>query len=321
MTDTTSSILQRMAGAGRTAPDHGVVSPFGAMRLALSKAAQDIVKAKLIGGQVTDLRVTLHGMDEVLPKGGLWVLLQGHGRTRGLICVCPSLLAAMVQAMTTGTITGSEISPRPPTQTDALLVRKVLGCVLDTLVLRLAGHPAEDWARGFHPRDRVSDPARLPHVLPDVVYRALSMEVDINGGLRSGSLVILLPRLGGERAATEVNEQAAFAEAMERTLGGAPADLEAVLFRLHMPISEMTDLQPGMVLKLPREALSNVALHGCDGRVAGHAKLGQSRGFRAVKLLAEKRASGAVKPAGEEWPGASTLAAVQDDQATGGKPV
>ncbi|QIE41849.1 hypothetical protein G5B39_07700 [Rhodobacteraceae bacterium SC52] len=318
MTATSSSILQRMAGAERTPPDHGVVSPFGAMRLALSKAAQDIVKANLVGGQVADLRVTLRGMEDVLPEGGLWVVLQGHGRTRGLICVDPSLLAALVQAMTTGKVTGSDIATRRPTQTDALLVRRVLGCVLDTFVLRLAGHPAEDWARGFQPRDRVSDPARLPHVLPDVVYRALSMEVDICGGLRSGSLVILLPRTGGEEVSPETVQRAAFAEAMGKTLRSATAELEAVLHRIRMPISEMTALEPGMVLTLPRDSLANVVLHGCDGRVVGRAKLGQSRGNRAVKLIADKHAASAAKAKREELPETNALATLPEDEGGGG---
>jgi flagellar motor switch protein FliM len=311
MSDPVPSILKRMAGAGRQPPDHGVVSPYGAMRLALSRAAQDVVRAPLVGGHVTDLRITLRTMGDMLPVDGLWVLLQGRGRARGLICADASLLAALVQALTTGRISGAEVAERRPTQTDALLVRRVLTCVLETLALRLGGHPAEDWARGYQPRDRVTDPARLPHLLQDVVYRGLSMEVDIGDGLRAGQLLLILPQTenASEAALSDSARRESEGRAAARALLAAPTEMEAVLCRLRMPLAEIGALQPGALLTIPRRALNEVTLQGLDGTPLARARLGQSRGFRAVRLL--EGASDPPRAGAADAPGEGAAAAAE----------
>lgn len=296
MSETNPSTLKRLAGAGRPPPDHGVVSTASALRLAVSKAAQDVARAALAGGEVHDLRVTLGAMAQVLPEGGLCVLLQGPGRARGLLTLDQSLLSALVQALTTGRITGAEAPRRPPTQTDAILVRRFLTVLLETLAKRLAGHGAAQWATGFQPRDRVADPGRLPHLLLDVVYQGLSIEVDIADGLRQGVLCLILPETVdlSDHDAPDTLARQAFTEAIGRKIRNAPAELEAVLHCLRMSLAEVSALKPNMLLTLPRTALGEVTLVGCDGTRAGVARLGQSGGFRAVKLVGAPDLAGAV---------------------------
>lgn len=284
--------MQRKAGADRPEPDHGRVTPAGALRLALSRAAQEVLKVPLRAGDVAEARMTLGSMAESLPPAGLWVMLRGPGSAAGLVTLDASLLAAVLQALTAGKVTRSSVPDRAPTQTDAILARRFLTVLLETFAARLDSAPAARWAAGFQPRDRVPDPARLPHLLADTVYRGLTVEVDI-AGLRPGALGLILPHDppgdGGAVAEAEAGPDprlAAWQSALADKVMDSPVPIEAVLYRLELPLAELSRLRPDMLLTLPAQALSAVSLEGADGRRTGTARLGQSEGRRAVKIVA-----------------------------------
>lgn len=287
MSDISATALRRMIGMARQAPTHGSVRVEDALRLALSRAGQDAVRVALAGGTIRSDAASVAGLGTLLPQGGLWVLLQGAQRLRGIVGIDASLLAGLIEALTTGRISGAATAPRVATQTDAVLLRRFLTVLVDTLARRLDGQPAADWAAGYQPRDRVADAARLPHLLPDMPYRVLSCDVDMAEGAGSGLVVLALPeptpvaQAENPRAA----ERAAFAAALARVLADAPAALDVVLCRMTLPLDAVTRLAPDMVLPIPRQAVSEVALEACDGRVAATGRLGQSRGVWAVKLV------------------------------------
>lgn len=287
MSDTGATALRRMIGMARRAPVHGSVRADDALRLAVSRAGQDAARVALAGGAVEGETAAVAGLGRLLPDGGLWVLLQGPQRLRGVVGLDPGMLSGLVQALTTGQVRSGDVGTRTATQTDALLLRRFLAVLLDTLARRLDGQPAGNWAVGFQPRDRIADAARLPHMLPDMSYRVLTCDVDMADGVRSGSLVLALPEQTpvAQSENPQMAERAAFAAALGRALADAPAELEAVLCRLMLPLDTVAGFEPDMVLKLPRHAVAEVVLQGCDGRPAAMARLGQSRGQRAVKLV------------------------------------
>jgi len=304
MTQHQPTVLQRKAGAGRPAPDHGVVTAATALRLAVSKAGQDVLRTRLDAGEVGESRLTLGAMAAELPARGLHVLLRGSGGAAGLVALDASLLTAVLQAQTAGRVTDAPVAERAPTQTDAILARRFLAVLLDSFGARLAGRPAAIWAAGFQPRERVADAARLPHLLADTAYRALETEVDIAGGLRRGRLLVILPRAGAEEAtlppapgegAPPDTTRTAWREALAGRVLDSPAALEAVLCRIEIPLSEIAGLAPDRVLPIPARALGEVALEAVDGRVAATGRLGQTKGSRAVKIL--RAGSAAAQPA------------------------
>jgi len=289
MSDTGATALRRMIGTARRMPTHGSVRADDALRLALSRAGQDAARVALIADTVQSESSAIAGLGALLPKHGLWVALHGPQRMRGVLALDARLLSGLVQALTTGEVRGDRAgldAARTPTQTDALLLRRFVALLLDTLARRLDGQPAGGWAAGYQPRDRIADAARLPHLLPDMPYRVLSCAVDIAEGARSGSLVLALPEATPAAHAEnpQAAERAAFSAALGRAVADAPAELEAVLCRLQLPLDMVAGFAPGMVLSLPRHAVAEVVLQGCDGRPAATARLGQSRGQRAVKL-------------------------------------
>lgn len=281
--------LQRLAGADRAPPEYGVVSPAIALRLAISRAAQDTLRAPLAGGEVTESALTLATMPTALPVRGLWVLLQGPGRARGVLTLDASLLAAVLQARTTGRITGKTVAERNPTQTDAILVRRFLAAFLDGLAERLEGHAAHGWSAGFQPRDRIADVAALPHLLDDIAYRALGLSVDVGQGLRSGALGLIVPDAEARKPGKPTPAPPALRDpdwevTLTEQVMACTATVEAVLWRLSVPLADLDRWQPGQLLVLPVEALDQVALTGEDGRRVATGRLGQIRGRRAIRL-------------------------------------
>lgn len=287
MSDTGATALRRMIGMARRMPAHGSVRIEDALRLAVSRAGQDAACVSLAGGTIENESTAIAGLGTLLPPNGLWVLVQGPHRLRGVVGLDANLLSGLVQALTMGRIRSGAVGARAATQTDALLLRRFLGVLIDTLARRLDGQPAAVWAAGFQPRDRIADAARLPHLLPDMPYRVLTCAVDMAEGVASGALVLALPEATplAQAENPQAAERAAFCAALGQAVADAPADLEAVLCRLTLPLDTVANLKPDMVLTLPRHAVAEVVLQGCDGRAAATARLGQSRGYRAVKLV------------------------------------
>ncbi|MGS4947011.1 FliM/FliN family flagellar motor switch protein [Meridianimarinicoccus sp. RP-17] len=312
MSDTGATALRRMIGMARRMPAHGAMGVEDALRLALSRAGQDAARVALAGGTVQSAVAPVAGLGALLPQGGLWVVLQGPHRLRGVAGLDANLLSGLVQALTTGRIKPGAVGTRTATQTDALLLRRFLGVLVDALARRLDGQAMDGWATGYQPRDRIADAARLPHLLPDMPYRVLTCAVDMAEGVRSGTLVVALPEATpvAQSENPQAAERAAFSAALGRVVADAPAELEAVLCRLTLQLDTVAGLKPDMVLPLPRHAVAEVVLQGCDGRVAAVARLGQSRGQRAVKLVSLAGAPAAPTEPGALPPAEPALAPV-----------
>jgi flagellar motor switch protein FliM len=182
--------------------------------------------------------------------------------------------------------------------------------VVDQALAELAGVVPDDGAGGAEgPMARwqmaraVSDLRLLGAMLDECPYRMLSTRVQLSGGAgsRAGALLLLLPV--PRRAAPPV--QAAgharpgpaltggqgqgggdpFQSALELAVLGAPVVLNTVLGRIPMTLSDAMALSVGQRLELPLSQLEDVQVIGLDGQPQAQARLGQSRGMRALRII------------------------------------
>lgn len=300
MQESVHSVLRRKAGIGRPEPEYGMVSPAKALRLGISKAAQDVLRAPMAAGEIAESRVSLQTMAKVLPDGALCVLLHGPGNARGVVALDRNTVASMLQALTLGRFSEAPIPDRPSTSTDAMLARRFLAELLTVFAASLAGHSAAGWATGFTPRDRIDDLRGLPHLLRDVSYRMFAITVDIGAGLRSGQICVLLPTEGAAGTngipAPGLVEPPDWSGRMERMILDSPARLDAVLCRLRLTLSDVAAMQPGDTLRLPARVLYEISLEGASGEQAGTARIGQVDGARAVMLTGVSDLEGSLQP-------------------------
>lgn len=296
------TVLQRKAEAGRPRPDQFVMSAPKALRQALAKAAQDLMDMPLRVDELTETHMSLAELPEALEDRALLALLDGPKETLGLMVISPVLLAGLIEMQTLGRLGATEVASRRPTRTDAAMCADFIDTGLEEFEEFLTEMDDITWAGGYRYASCLEDPRPLPLILEETNYRVFRADIDLGtSGKRRGQLLFAVPAVGrgpGPRKPTPadpVSEDAEgpdqagtsaydWEERIEQTVMTAPVQLSAVLHRISMPIADVMALEPGAVLPVPAEMLERLQLEGVDGRQLSSGRLGQTQGYRAVRL-------------------------------------
>ncbi len=233
-------------------------------------------------------------LDLVDPLGFVGLLTSADGAP-GLVMIDPTGAAALIEAMTIGTLARQPPAPRRPTRTDAAL----LGDLVDAVLTELDANPdpADDLAPGYCFERRVDDLRLLGVMLEDVDFTlgVLGFDLHADTTSRAGEFIVALPQpalsfapLEPELPAPSVLDlpDTRWQTALENAVHGAPAELGAALGRVTLPLSEVMALGIGSQLLMPLSLLEEVQLETLDRRTLGHGRLGQFRGQRALRLTA-----------------------------------
>lgn len=298
-----AGVIRRKLVAGRVDPVEGSPGADRAWRLALARAARDLLKLPLDIVSLTLERRSLAELLELPPERALIGVLDGPAQAMGLWVADPAVLAALIEVQTLGRVSHLAPAPRKPTRTDAAMVAEFVDATLKALETGLAEEGDLQWAGGFRYASFLDDPRPLGLLLEDEAYRVLRADVSLAGGVKTGAIVLALPAEGRGEApaappatATDPEPGPTFGDLLADRLNGADSQMEAVLARLTLPIATMMALRPGEVLPLPMAAIDRITLEGIDGRRLAMGKLGQNRGMRAVRLTPEVGIVGAARP-------------------------
>ncbi|WP_415183554.1 FliM/FliN family flagellar motor switch protein [Phaeovulum sp.] len=297
------TVLSKMAEAGRPPADGVPMSSVRALRQALAKAAQDIIKLPLTVIAVNERRMTLSDLPETLEDHALLAVIEGPAEALGLIALSPPMLAALIEMQTMGRLGARAPAVRKPTRTDASMSADLLDGVLIGFEAALAEMPEIVWAGGFRYASFLDDPRPLGLLLEDCAYRVFEVQLTVGlAGAREGGFMLALPATGrgpgpqkmgvalGEASTPEAggeNDVGEWPEQMSRAVMSTHVTLEAVLHRVTLPLQAVMSFQPGMVLPMSMATLETLSIEGAGGRCIARARLGQQRGFRAARLIAE----------------------------------
>jgi flagellar motor switch protein FliM len=291
-----ASLLRRKIEAARSTPDPDGISPGRALALAIPRASLDSFRLVMRVANLAEDRAEPADIAAELGEGALLLLLARDAGDPGLAVFDPPLLAALIEAETTGRLTPARTGaapagpPRRPTRTDAAIVTEFVAAFLAEMSVLL---PPGSSGTGFGECEFFDGNRPIDFVLAPVPHAALRIVVDLGVGTgRQGGLSLYLP-LPRPREARSPDTRTAPAEGagdwerrLEAATMAAPADLTAVLWRLSMPLDRVLSLAPGSTIPIPAEALGSVSVRGLDGRTAMMGRLGQLRGHRAVRLTA-----------------------------------
>ncbi len=265
-------------------------------RLALARAAQDVLSMPLDVPRLSLNRRSLTELTDLLPDHAMLAVLEGPGESLGLLAMSPAVLSGLIEVQTMGRVLAQAPIPRKPTRTDAAMVAPVIERALGALDEALSDEADLVWAGGFRYASFLDDPRPLALLLEDRAYRVLTAHVSLSGGAKSGEVILALPAEGrGLRPrrdttlADDAHAVQAFTHAMNAVVLGVPCLLEAVLARVTLPLGAVMGLEPGTIVPLPKNALSGIRLEGLDGLPLAEARLGQNSGMRALRLLGEMR--------------------------------
>lgn len=305
------TVLRRKAEAGRPPPEAAPMSAPRAVGLALAKCAQDMLALPLRVAGLNEQRMTLADLPEALQERSLLAVIEGPGEALGLIALPPATLSALIEVQTMGRLAPTPPPARKPTRTDAAMTAGLVDGFLTGFEAALSECDEIIWAGGFRYASFLDDPRPLGLLLEDVAYRVFEVRLVLGAG-RQGGFLLALPATGrgpgpcrqtaAAAAGSEAGPPAALAEGaawpeqMERVVMGAQAVLEAVLHRATLPLQAVLSFQPGLMIPLPMAALEQLSIEGAGRRIVARGRLGQNRGFRAVRLTVEGAEVGASDP-------------------------
>lgn len=284
------ALRRKIGGQG---PDGkvGTMSPAKALRLALSGASETTLRVPLRISGIDEARLGPGKLAEALPSNVLLLVLEAKAGLRGVAALDSDALAAVVEAATTGRVTGASAADRSPTATDALLVRRYLDTACALLVHHLGDDRPPGWRPAWQTGEMVAEVRHLPHLLEDMPYRLVTLDLSFSGGAAEGKVWLVLPWETANApvsfapsAGAPPGSDDAWRENMETAVLGSEVALDAVLYRCRLPISYLTSMQVGDLLTVPSSAIGEVALKAHDGRTVGWARLGRSGPSRAVRL-------------------------------------
>ena len=287
------NVLKRKAVAGKPRLSISAMSPAKALRVGLAKAAQDCLRMPLIVDQVAERRVSLTELLDELQDRALFAVLNGPGEGLGLVALSPQVLSAVVEMQTMGRVSNGEPLDRRPTRTDATMAVGFIDQMMIEFETALADEMDVIWAGGFRYASFLNDQRPLGLLLDDTVYRVFRIEVDIALGAKRGHILLVLPASGRgnppERTGAAIPDPAVqWARNLEQAVMATPTELEAVLHRITVPLSAVMGLRAGDMIPLPMAAVERLKLEGLGGRKLAGGRLGQSRGYRAIRLSAEE---------------------------------
>ncbi len=283
-----SDVLRRKARSGRDVHQARVMSPQRALRLAMARAADELLELALSVNMIQLERVTQAEAVAGFRDDTLLMVLDGPDGAIGAASVEVSILAGLIEMQTMGQVLSGEAGSRAPTQTDAALVAPLLDASLEGFTENLGGEAEAHWADGVRFGARVESARMLSLLVEAADFHLFRLNVSLSEGAREGEIMIALPVLSPVEP-EGLCEDATTCEGKlmlgQGALLSAEAPLSAVLHRIRLPLAEVSKLKPGHQLLVPREALNDTRLEAGPKSVVRKCRLGQINGFRAVRLI------------------------------------
>jgi len=279
------SVIHRKAADARKVFDARAMSLSRALRLSLARAADAVLD---LAATVATLEqsVLSHGaIAREMGEDGLILLLDGPDARRGALRFDTQFIAALVEVQTIGSVERGEAAPRIVTRTDAAIAAPLVDSMLervDAFLAEGADRPDTTAPPGFRFGDMVEDLRTLSLALDAPDFDLFRVTVDLGEGAKTGVMTLLLPHEPAKRKAPDVAQGGA---TLRGNALGAPVVLDAVIARMSLPLRDVCALMPGMVLNLARTAIDDTTLTAAGSHPVAPAQLGQTGGWRAVRLL------------------------------------
>lgn len=295
-----SNILGRMAGRVTGDVADQPLASSRAVRLALTKAANDTVGLVLTVTGMSDETQSLDGLLQAAGDDLMLVGLHRDGRLAGILTLDVQLRAAVLEMQTVGSLLGLPAEARRATGTDKTMCDPLLDALMQALPPAMAGSEFDGWIDGCQTGERIADARAAGLVLPDCDYRMVRLTVDLGVADRDGVLMIALPPVAPpEIVEPEVMDTVDWGARFRLSVAAAPVTLSAHLHRFMVPLARAQSLQVGQVLPLTGCDVHSVRLLDPAGKKVAQAKLGQLGGMRAVRIeQAPPRQMGDLTPPG-----------------------
>lgn len=282
-----ASILRRKIGAQSTHSTSDRMTVQKALRLAMSRAAQDAIGLEATASGCVETQVSVEVVIASLEGPNLLLLLEGPERSLGLAVIDLQFVAGVVEHLTTGRVVPAVSEPRTATRTDAMMISDLLNRVLGAFDAELKQMPDAPPVAGFHHLLVLEDARAVLMALDEIPYRQLTLAVDLGGGAKMGEIFLYFPYEPPRKTDYRTREYDEWHDKWHEQVMEIRAPIEAVIHRVSMPVTEVMALEVGSLIPVPIEQITAVSLEGSDGHSVAIGKLGQLAGFRAIRISTE----------------------------------
>lgn len=291
---------------------------------ALGRAAEKLYALPIFVDTIDVTTSSLSELPELLPEQALLAVVSGRRDAVGVVALCPTFLASLIEVQAIGRVSTRPIRPRKPTRTDALISADFVNGLLGELSRELATQTGMPVFSHFGYTSFLDDPRPLMLMLEDTSYSRITMRFRIGaGGKRDGRVVVALPipdmgmakpkgteapallsgmpqsapnvTTAAESPAAETTVQDAAAPSMAtlaETVQAAPIHLVGILCRKTMTLGALRNLTPGSLIPLPPGVFEGAQLETRFGQVLARGKLGERDGCHAIRLRLDDIAAG-----------------------------
>ncbi len=301
------SILRQKLKTSRPKPMLGQQVDIGQyLEKAVSLAGLEILDTQIEAKADNAAGSTPSGFVEGLFDSGLNLLIQGSKAPYlGIVSLNPELVSSLTDILT-GDLEGekpTEFLPRSPTAIDASLSSGFINGVLAEIDGIFAEQRPDFNAPGFQISGREAEPSA--HMFPDIPHITVTLEIDVNEGVRGGKFSVSVPAgIWGNAnmttlAPANTKPDPAWTKALKSSVHQAPAIFNAVLYRKKMPIRDVMKLKIDDVLEFPATALDGLSLEiGGGGKPTQFitARLGEFQEMRAARVCNIGPAQSAPEP-------------------------
>lgn len=286
MSDTNhSTILRRMMGQQRGDTADNPPPSSRAIRLALTKSANDVAGLVMTVTGMTDSAQPLDTLIAELDPDLMLMQLEREGRLVGLMALNMQMRAAVLEMHTVGEVLPVEAETRVATSTDKLMCEPFLGSFLESLPEATFRTEFEGWADDVIIGEMIPDSRVAGLILDNREYRLLDLTIDLGASERVGRILVVLPAIPvTAELIDDIDDEEDWNARFQASVSEAPACLDAILHNFEIPLGKAQSLKVGDVLPLLGCTVSSVRLMSSDQQEVGQAKLGQMAGKRAVRI-------------------------------------
>lgn len=263
--------------------DAAPATPMRQMRRALARAMDKAVGLTASVSGITEEELDAEKLIEGGPEG--WIVLGlrdgANAGLTGLFLLDPPLRSALVEMQTMGNLLPPAEDERKVTRTDAVMTVPFADKLLKELAE--AGFGTGEFDPAAYDMGPMDDLRTAGLVMMQGRYRVWRVTIQIGGGECTGEVMIAIrPKVTAAPAA--INPSDVWAANLRGALEDAPADLDAELCKMTLPISKIEEFEVDQVLHLAGTTVGSVTLMGPAGQAIATARLGQVAGKRAVRI-------------------------------------
>ena len=288
--ETVNPVLAQKLGLTREAtatPDAEPATPMRQMRRALGRAADTAVglSASVLG--ISEESFDAENLIETGPEGGVVLGLRDGASAglTGLFLLDQPLRSALVEMQTMGSLLPPNEDQRDVTRVDGVMSVPFARQLL--LELAETGFGAGEFDPAAYDIGVIDNLRTAGLVLMQGSYRCWRITIQLGGAEAQGEILIAMrPRVTAAKA--PVKDTSTWSNALRDALQEAPAELDAVLTRMRLPIHKIEAFEVGQVLNLAGTTVGSVTLRGPRGEAVAMARLGQVAGKRAVRVEHER---------------------------------